>query len=486
MSKNGYNSSTSFFQKTKNTSNIQFSRQETEFKDFDIDSDFFEDFKPDVPVAISQSAKHTYEEKGKNITQSKVLSKKENFSEQIFKLNTKGKEKDKINKVSNNSNNKIKAEKQNEFNSSPDFKIGSPIRPALLSNNRKDSNDIEEMGVKTNYVFESKKINGKNAGTYSVNERYEYINRKGKKESKYEKSNEYSPGITDIISPERNKENSSDGENEDNHIKSFDNYQYSIGTNNANKYDKNKILKKAKNNLNYELEDPEGFDYLNNNQRKVSNDELKNNSRFINRSLIRNKINESIRSDLKDFQSPDRNIDEANKFRKVNMKMITSKGPSNDDRKVTKIITKEVIEEKNIDKKIITKKNEYYSEDKKVREDAAKKIQEWWRNNYKKEDADEITIQSAVKLQSFMRGFLVRKKVLRYITLAIYYQSFCDKLQDVLCNHIKKELFKLFKEEYLHKPRQKLFNLFQKKTLKYVLYYLKKWKERAFRIKIKF
>ena len=500
MNKNGFNSSNSFFHKTKNISNIQFSRQETEFKDFDIDSDFFEDFNPYPPKIISQSAKHPNdEEKGKQINKLKILSKKQNFSEQIFKLNSKGEEKDKINRISNNSNYKNKAEKQNDFNFSPDFKIGSPI-------NRKDSNDIEEMGVKTNYVFESKKINGKNAGTYSVNERYEYINRKGKKESKYEKSNECSPGITDIISPERNKENSSDGENEENYIKSFDNYQYSVGTNNTNKYNKNKILKKAKKNLNYELEDPERFDYLNNNQRKVSNDEIKNNSRFTNRSLIRNKINESIGSDLKDFRSPDRNIDETNKFRKVNMEMITSKGPSNDDRKVTKVITKEIIKTKNIDKKKINKKNAYYSEDKKVREDAAKIIQEWWRNNYKKEEADEITIQSAVKLQSFMRGFLVRKKVLRYITLAIYYQSFCDKLQDVLCNNVKKQIFKLFKEEYLYKQKRerrrnvknirisrenmnkrknKLFNLFKKKTKKYILYYLKKWKERVFRIKIK-
>ena len=373
MSKNGYNSSTSFFPKTKNNSNIHFSKQEKKFKDFDIDSDFFEDFKSYPPQGISQSAKHNYEENGKQIARSKILNKKQNFSELMFKLNIKGKEKDKINRISNNSNHKNETEKRGEFYLSPDFKIGSSIRPPLFLNDRKDSNDIEEMGVKTNYVFESRKINGKNAGTYSINERYEYINRKGKKESKYEKSNEYSPCITDIISPERNKENSSDGENEDNNIKSFDNYQYSVGTNNTNKYkyNKNKILKKAKNNLNYELEDPEGFDYLNNNQRKVSNDELKNNSRFINRSLIRNKINESIRSDLKDFQSPDRNIDEANKFRKVNMKMITSKGPSNDDRKVTKIITKEVIETKNIDKKIISQKNKYNSEDKKDREDEA-------------------------------------------------------------------------------------------------------------------
>lgn len=48
MKKNGYNASTSF-QKAKNTSNIQFSRQENEFRDFEIDSDFFEDFRPYQP-----------------------------------------------------------------------------------------------------------------------------------------------------------------------------------------------------------------------------------------------------------------------------------------------------------------------------------------------------------------------------------------------------------------------------------------------------
>ena len=230
MSKNGYNSSTVFFQKSKNNNNIHFSRQENEFKDFDIDSDFFEDFSPYPPQAISQSAKHNYEEKGKQITRTKLLSRKENNSEQIFKLNTKEKDKDKINRTSNNIN----------YKNETDFKICSPIRSPSLLDSRKDSKDIEEMGIKTNYVFESKKVNGKNAGTYSVNERYEYINRKGKKESKYEKSHECSPGITDIISPERNKENSSDGENEDNHIKSFDNYQYAVGTNNTNKYKSNK------------------------------------------------------------------------------------------------------------------------------------------------------------------------------------------------------------------------------------------------------
>ena len=51
----------------------------------------------------------------------------------------------------------------------------------------------------------------------------------------------------------------------------------------------------------------------------------------------------------------------------------------------------------------------------------------------------------ATLIQANVRGFLVRKKVLRYITLAIYYQSFCDKIQDVLSSHVKSEIFEFLK-----------------------------------------
>jgi len=39
--------------------------------------------------------------------------------------------------------------------------------------------------------------------------------------------------------------------------------------------------------------------------------------------------------------------------------------------------------------------------------------------------------------------------------LTIYYQSFCYKLQDVLCNNVKKELFKFFKDKYLYNYNRK-------------------------------
>ena len=65
----------------------------------------------------------------------------------------------------------------------------------------------------------------------------------------------------------------------------------------------------------------------------------------------------------------------------------------------------------------------------------------------------DILNEKAVQLQSNVRGFLVRKKVLRYITLAIYYQSFCDKIQDVLVFHVREEIFNILKNKLLNKNK---------------------------------
>ena len=63
------------------------------------------------------------------------------------------------------------------------------------------------------------------------------------------------------------------------------------------------------------------------------------------------------------------------------------------------------------------------------------------------EDTIDIINEKAIQIQSYVRGFLVRKKVLRYITLAIYYQSFCDKIQDALCCHVREEVFRTLKNK---------------------------------------
>jgi len=49
------------------------------------------------------------------------------------------------------------------------------------------------MGYKSNITYESKKVNGKNVGTYSTIEKYEYVDRNGRGESRYEKSSQGSP-----------------------------------------------------------------------------------------------------------------------------------------------------------------------------------------------------------------------------------------------------------------------------------------------------
>jgi len=75
------------------------------------------------------------------------------------------------------------------------------------------------------------------------------------------------------------------------------------------------------------------------------------------------------------------------------------------------------------------------------------------RNFSGNKQAYDIINEKAIQLQAYIRGFLVRKKVLRYITLAIYYQSFCDKIQDVLCCHVKKEIFNILKKKFKVKSK---------------------------------
>ena len=455
MSKSGYqskNARSQYFSHTiKTPNNILSSHQEKQKNmNEDIDSDFYEDLNPSQSSNIfRQSTERSYDEKGKYNSRKNHVTK---VSKDIKKENKR---------VSKNSNIKNEAERQKALYSSPDFKSGSPYESPLFLNDKKNSKNFEERRYKTNYVFESKKINGKNVGTYSTSEKYEYINKNGKKESKYEKSSLGSPSAIDIISPVGYIENNSSGSDiDENQIKSFDNYHYSINTNKTNytKYSKYQKNEKNKYKLNYELEEPEGFDYLSKN-RKISNDGIQKQTsiRMTNRSQIRNKSDDSYTytSEIKDFQSPERQLNVSKKFRKVNMGMINSKGPSNNDGKVTNIIKKEVIQ--TTQKKVSEKKeNYYYSNDPTIRTMAAKIIQSWWRRkNYREEEIYDITVKSAIKLQSFIRGFLVRKKVLRYITLAIYYQSFCDKLQDILCNYVKKIIFKLFKDKFLSKKTKK-------------------------------
>ena len=533
MLKSNYQSSISKSQyihknKTKNN-NVRYSNpKQEEFDEFEIDSDFYDDFNPLPPKnKLHKTTEHSFDEQRSRVTKTKIVKELNNSSSKKKQNTTTLSKKSKENKKSTKYKNwKNEAEKQKYLYKSPDYKSGSPFESPLFINDGSNFKDTEEMGYKTNYKFESKRINGKEVGTYSTKEKYEYINKNGKIESKYEKSVEGSPSGIEGISPLGYIENNLSGSDlDENPIKSVDNYQYSVRTTNTNRsnYSKhNKNRKKDKNNLklNYQLEEPEMHGYLPKDKRKNSNDEIKKgSSRYTNVSNIRNKIEDSYTytSEIKDFQSPDRKINEPQKFRKVNIGMIDSKGPSYEEKKISNVLTKEIVNtKKRKDEKIYTNEilikkkkgqNNIYisSNDTKKRIEAAKIIQAWWRSrNYREEEVYDITVKSAIKLQSYIRGFLVRKKVLRYITLAIYYQSFCDKLQDVLCNYIKKIIFKLFKEKFcsnqkikkiqrisvdiINKRRKALINIIEniiEKNVLYIIKILKKWKDIAYKVKNK-
>ena len=465
MSKNGYQSNISrskYVYQSSNTNNLisnQSPYNLSQRNNYEEEPYYFSPITNEEHPGriIHQTTKQSFDDLGNRVITTKTIReidsyKNKNFDQQIKKFPKKSREK--INKISKYINTRNEVQKQRELYSSPDFQSGSPYDSPIFINDLKNTDEYDEDGYQENYKYESKNINGKNIGKYIKKERYEYVNKNGSRI--FGNSREGSPD-TEIISPVGYNMNYSSGSDiEENQMKSFDNYKTS-GIN--DKYIFNKIQKNR--NLNYELEDPERFDYLGNNQindRNIYNRDLKN-IQYLNRSEYRRNINDdSYQSDRKDFQSPERNLNEDKRFRKVTVGMIDSKGPTNDDRKVTKIMTSKVVnvqgnkvyEEKM--KKTKVYNNNIPNRTNLSRIQAAKIIQSWWRRRFtREEEVYDITVKKAIKLQSYIRGFLVRKKVLRYITLAIYYQSFCDKLQDVLCNHIKKVIFRFLKDKFFYK-----------------------------------
>ena len=122
-------------------------------------------------------------------------------------------------------------------------------------------------------------------------------------------------------------------------------------------------------------------------------------------------------SQSNEFNSPDRQYDYNSKyFRNVQIEKIKGKQPYNQE----KMNAKNYIIDSSIEN-----------------------------TNYPDRDEElfDMVDNMATLIQSCVRGFLVRKKVLRYITLAIYYQSFCDKIQDVLCIHVRNYVLNILKNK---------------------------------------
>ena len=160
--------------RNSNTSKEQkiITKTENNMKDFSEDSDFFEDFTPYQRTGriIHQSTEHSYDDKGNKVTKTKIVREIEDSSNSKNNYNEV--------KISNDKRkNKIETNKRKDIYLSPDFQSSPIYESPILFKDKKDNN-IEEMGYKTNYVYESRKINGKNMGEYSTKEKYEYVNRK--------------------------------------------------------------------------------------------------------------------------------------------------------------------------------------------------------------------------------------------------------------------------------------------------------------------
>ena len=440
MSKNGYKSKISRMNYTygsKNINNLKTdsARIRPQLNNLEDDLDFFSPISNQEQAGriIHQSTEHSYDDMGNRVVTTKTVREldnaenrnknlnksKKSYTSKTSEASKKDKKGGKYRRITKYTNAKNELEKQRALYSSPDFQSGSPMDSPLYLNDLKNPDDYDDEDYNDNYRFDSRNMKGQNFGKYIKKERYEYIN-KNPNNQFYGSSREGSPEA-EIISPVGYVGNYSSGsEIEDNHMKSFDNYQ-SSGIND-NIYNLNRIPRNP--NLNYEIEDPEGFDYLRNNERNINNRFQKNmkNTQFLNRSELKKKIiDDSYQSDRKDFQSPDRNINEDKRFRNVTVGMIDSKGPTNDDRKVTKIMTSKVVNvnvnklyEEKVNKTKVYKNRPSKIKTNLTKVDAAKIIQAWWRRRYTgEEEVYDITVKKAIKLQSFIRGFLVRKKVLR-------------------------------------------------------------------------
>ena len=222
-----------------------------------------------------------------------------------------------------------------------------------------------------------------------------------------------------------------------------------------NKSDYNALKKEGelitKSEVIYQLED--SSNYIGFNGRK---------NRKLSNSYNKTQI-DSSKSDKRDFQSPDRGAGAGSKkFMKVTMAMISSLGPTCEDRKITRKMRNEVggvvdlRQELNpINSYTIRKAQRFGSNlnkevNPKTKLEGARIIQHWWRK-LKGDKINRITYFKIIKIQSVIRSYLVRKKIIT--TKIIYY--LCEIIENILYKHYKDELLQFFKNLKKNKNKDK-------------------------------
>ena len=185
-----------------------------------------------------------------------------------------------------------------------------------------------------------------------------------------------------------------------------------------------------------------------------------NNKKSFDRHTLARSPENTIRNRKAFSRSPN------NKFLYVSLAMISSKGPSSEDRPILRWMRLEkggvvdlAQEDRKKNKFKITKaaprkgnKNKLFTNPK-YRDKAAKIIQNWWRDL---KNIYNDRLAKIIKIQSAFRGKFVRKYMYDLFYLNFLYISFCKKIQDVLAKHIRPYVWdKLFgnKEEEEKEPK---------------------------------
>ena len=359
---------------------------------------------------------------------------------------------------------------------------------SIFSNELIEPNSFEEeMNERNcNYRTNYGRINNNYINNQEYGERYFYpsqnvrFNAMNNMQEEYFGENDISNNRRDIPSPIGYIATYSSGSEDNEEIgRSYDQYNYNNRrTTSKNKIDKNIFKKEGelikKSEIIYQMEDPN--DYNGFNVRK--NKRLQN----LSSSVIKAQIDTS-KSDKRDFQSPDRGAGNGSeRFRKVTMAMISSYGPTCEDRKITRKMRNEVggvvdlRQELNPVNTYKIKKAHRFGNNlnkevnPKTKLEGARIIQYWWRK-LKEQKIIRYKIIKITKIQTFIRRYLVRKRI---ISIRII-----DTIENIFDNHDRDNILKFFKYLKEGKAKNKLMNIIKnvneknnkKKILKYFFKY---------------
>ena len=223
-------------------------------------------------------------------------------------------------------------------------------------------------------------------------------------------------------------------------------------TENKNKNNKEgELVKKTE--ITYEIEDPNDYIY----NKKIQN---------LSGLEIKAQIDTS-KSDKKDFQSPDKTYGSgADRFRRVTMAMISSLGPTCEDRKITRKIRNEIggvvdlrhelnpvnnYKIKKVKRFGINLKKEINI---KTKVESARIIQHWWKMIKER----KYILIKIIKIQSIIRGLLIRNHIIKSAKMF----TALEIIKNLFWKHYFNELLKLLKNIFKNKSESKLAKLINK------------------------